>query len=443
MKVQVLIFSILFCLLGNHYAAAQDTLYLYYDPACMQKFEYTRVDKIRSALHVDYYISTSPEQKAIFKILKDPQNRNRKLVDEVFSMPYMCLDHNRISPDVIASINKATTVAYIMTNHGDKYALYPVYSVATLYEDQETISYQDLQYTFTCPKAGSLPEKDLSQGTSKKERHIYFESKGLMSCFPKYTFKVVSLHQEDPIMRINLVSGLGIHRIYSSEGEMRLSKINDELAHNFVKKRCHETVTVAPQPTTPTNTTPVTPTPTIIQDTVGMSETEKVLWVAKQNVKEVTTPQTPIGIQNGGATTVDPSDPMEATTPQPMDTLPGGFYIVQYQDNLYKISDQFKLSPKRLMQINNLQSFALSLNQRLKVVDDGSVPTQTGNPSVRVDNATQIRTTFHVVEKGETLYSISKRYGLKLPELWKMNRQITDQNVIDINQEIVIKVEKI
>lgn len=444
MKVQVLIFCLLFCFFGSKQLAAQDTLYLYYDPACMQKFEYTRVDQIRSALHVDYYISTSPKQKAIFKILKDPQNKNRKLVNEVFSMPYMCLDHSRITPDVIASINKATTVAYIMTNYGDQYALYPVYSVATLYEDQETISYQDLQYTFTCPKAGSLPAQDLSQGTSKKERHIYFESKGQMGCLPKYTFKVVSLHQEDPIMRINLISGVGIHRVYSNKGEMRLSKINDDATHDFIKKRCNGTMVVADQPVTPPKADPSPPRPTVIQDTVGMSETEKVLWAAKQNVKETTTAQNPIGNQGIGSTMLGSDNPMgPTTTPQPMDTLPGGYYIVQYQDNLYKISEQFNISPKRLMRLNNLQSFALGLNQRLKVVDDGSVPPSAVNPSIRVDDTQKIKTTVHVVEKGETLYSIAKRYGLKLPELWKMNRQITDQNVIDIDQEIVIKVEAI
>ncbi len=89
------------------------------------------------------------------------------------------------------------------------------------------------------------------------------------------------------------------------------------------------------------------------------------------------------------------------------------------------------------MTINNLQGYELGLNQPLKVIDDGSVPVQNRNPVVEITDNGTTKTTFHVVEQGDTLYGISKRYGITLKDVYLLNPSLTDAS-IDINQRIVV-----
>jgi len=47
----------------------------------------------------------------------------------------------------------------------------------------------------------------------------------------------------------------------------------------------------------------------------------------------------------------------------------------------------------------------------------------------------------HIVQKGDTLYSISKKYFVSVPELMKMNRM--NGTTLSIGQELMVKSEKI
>ena len=95
------------------------------------------------------------------------------------------------------------------------------------------------------------------------------------------------------------------------------------------------------------------------------------------------------------------------------------------------------MSVERLITLNNLQGYELGLNQPLKVVDDGSVPVQNRNPIVEISTDGATKTTIHVVEQGDTLYGISKRYGITLKDVYLLNPSLTS-DAIDINQRIVV-----
>jgi membrane-bound lytic murein transglycosylase D len=122
--------------------------------------------------------------------------------------------------------------------------------------------------------------------------------------------------------------------------------------------------------------------------------------------------------------------------------LPGGIYLVQEKESLYMISEKFGVSIQRLRVINQLKGYALGLNQALKVVDDGTVPNPNRVPLVKIDPVTNIKTTIHVVEQGETLYEISKIYGLQLKDIYNLNKQLTNSE-IDINQQLVVGYEQL
>ena len=94
-------------------------------------------------------------------------------------------------------------------------------------------------------------------------------------------------------------------------------------------------------------------------------------------------------------------------------------YIVQKGDTLYSISKKYNISVDELKRINNLTSNTLTIGQVLQLKEVG----QTNNP-------------FYIVQKGDTLYSIAKNNGISIEELIESNN--LESSVLTIGQELYI-----
>lgn len=91
-------------------------------------------------------------------------------------------------------------------------------------------------------------------------------------------------------------------------------------------------------------------------------------------------------------------------------------YTVKSGDTLYSISKSFKGSIEKLKEVNNLNGKLIQPKQVLSIPASGEK--YRGQESKRRSN--QIEP--YVVRKGDTLYSISKRVGISIDEIKKMNQ---------------------
>ena len=96
----------------------------------------------------------------------------------------------------------------------------------------------------------------------------------------------------------------------------------------------------------------------------------------------------------------------------------GDFYIVKSGDTLYGISKKFGISVDELKSLNNLSSNTLSIGQKLNINSNG-------------DNYV----TYKVV-KGDSLYSIAKRYGTSVNEIKSLNN--LSSNLLSIGEILKI-----
>jgi LysM repeat protein len=441
MKTQIFTLSLIFWLLAISIGSAQsNSLYFFYNPSCVQKFDYERVNTFHDIAYTDYYMSVSNDKKAIFRVKK--LSLNKTIVEDIPEMPYMCNHSNMITDDLIKQINNSSKVAYMVIEEGDRYALFEVYSVSVLIENQNGIRYIDNKYGFNYSFNASNPGLVLNEKQkSHKERTIYYQSRRQNSCLTSYNFNAVSRHQEDHIVEIKLISGLGIQGLFTDRGEMRLMMINNTPINDFINKRCNNLVTPNPYPKDQPVIIP--PVSNIDKDTVGMSAMEKALWESKRKMQK----ETPIIV--GPNPTINPNSNLNPDILNPSkqvilagDTFPGGYYIVKQKESLYSISAKFGISINRLVDINKLPGYALGYKQKLKVVDDGTVATTKRNPLIKTNLAAKTKTTIHVVQQGQTLYAISQIYGITLPTLYRLNKQLKNQD-IDINQQLVVRVVKI
>lgn len=97
-------------------------------------------------------------------------------------------------------------------------------------------------------------------------------------------------------------------------------------------------------------------------------------------------------------------------------------YQVKAGDTLYSVANKYNITLNELKTINNLTNNDLSIGQLLKV------------PS----GLSQVNT--YTVEKGDTLYSIAKKFNISVNKLKEYNNLTT--NMLNIGQKLIIPVEQ-
>ena len=102
-----------------------------------------------------------------------------------------------------------------------------------------------------------------------------------------------------------------------------------------------------------------------------------------------------------------------------LEDIEENYYIVKAGDNLYSIANKYNISVNELKSINNLVSDNLYIGQKILLVSNES----------KNDNV-------YVVKVGDTLYSIAKRYNIPVIDL--INANNINDNIIVVGQELII-----
>lgn len=102
------------------------------------------------------------------------------------------------------------------------------------------------------------------------------------------------------------------------------------------------------------------------------------------------------------------------------------YYIVVKGDTLYSIAKKFGLSVDDLKNLNNLNSNLISIGQKLLVTDNLSTNNSQSNLN---DN-------YYIVNKGDTLYSIAKKFNVSVNSLQQANN--LNSTLLQINQKLII-----
>jgi len=111
---------------------------------------------------------------------------------------------------------------------------------------------------------------------------------------------------------------------------------------------------------------------------------------------------------------------------------------VEAGETIYSISKKYSVSQDDLMKWNDLQSSNLSIGQKLWVSNPSRFPSdkEKADEGEKIELKGKIT---HVVDLGETIYSISKQYNVKQSDIIELN-DLKDNN-ISVGQELIIKAE--
>ncbi len=112
--------------------------------------------------------------------------------------------------------------------------------------------------------------------------------------------------------------------------------------------------------------------------------------------------------------------------PSEEDTPSSNTYVVQKGDSLYSIARRFNTTVDELKSLNNLTSNVLQINQVLKISEDDN--------TMEDDDMDTANT--YIVQKGDSLYSIAKKFNTTVEQLKSLNNLTS--NVLQINQVLKI-----
>ena len=112
-------------------------------------------------------------------------------------------------------------------------------------------------------------------------------------------------------------------------------------------------------------------------------------------------------------------------------------HIVKKGETAWGIAQMYNVSVIQLKEWNRLGSYALKAGQKLKIftefeIQEAPAKRSVNSVEVRVPKKTNTRNysrgsvRYHTIKRGETLYSIAKRYGLSVSELKRLNNMRSD-----------------
>ena len=108
---------------------------------------------------------------------------------------------------------------------------------------------------------------------------------------------------------------------------------------------------------------------------------------------------------------------------------PSDFYEVQRGDNLFSIAKKFNVSLEDLKKWNNLNDLNVEQGSKLALVNNEEQAKETNNkPEVKI--------TEHVVDKGESLGSIARKYDVSVSDIKDWNKM--DDNNIQYGTKLIV-----
>lgn len=130
------------------------------------------------------------------------------------------------------------------------------------------------------------------------------------------------------------------------------------------------------------------------------------------------------------------NQPAQPTLPEPPACPNGTIYIIRPGDTMFRIANQYNISLQQLLRANPqvINPNVIFVGQRL------CVPSQiTPRPPVPEPFCTD--GTIYIVQRGDSLFTIARKFGITLQRLIQANPQIPDPNVVEIGMRVCVPIQ--
>lgn len=394
-------FTILLFFTGVSASSAQAPLYIQFDQSCMSQLEYRYTYTGQDLLM--YAINKSEDELYFFKI-----GGNTPITTPTQPRGTVSCRSVNLSSGEVNAINAGGRLAYIVHKVQSGYLSMPVEAAGQIFRAGTSFVFRSPSYDFLLDTANIDYARNLSQPGVVSP--VYLTGIRDIDCRRQYSFRLEPLSDDLPRMDIEVIPGIGVvsNRAGRNGSEMeqnvyRLLKINGIGMEDYIYETCRD----------------------------KMQNNNPDSYISGW-------PQNPADGNNDNSPFMEPDKEGYSPRPsgqegnQPFSNCPEkpgfGYHIVQQGESLHSIARAYSLDAKTLAGWNRITDL-----NKIEVCQKIWLSPQSGTVT---PNTTKKE---HVVQKGETIAGIARKYNLSETSLRKMNGMPASGNVvINPGQRLVV-----
>ena len=432
-------FTLLTALFALSFSAISQNIYIQFDAQCMDKLEYRFVQpEANNMPYTAYRLNKNDNEKLYFETGIESVMVKKTIPGKLIPCNQTDIDKNDIS-----DINKGKKRIYICKKLDSGWAILPVGTASYMYFANNYLTFQGPDYDFKADFSQPLSTNNLSDNFEASMSSIFYagqidactQNAAVFSKSPNETCKDESV--------ISILPSVGLIQDKSSSGQIfELMTINGMPVCDYVTKG-----------TAPTELTKSEPQPESIP-------TQYSSPMVRQNIEIITDA---FGEEKTEETTSIPNN--DAVTSKNIDETPKvdcnleaneGEHLVGQGESLYGIARRYGLSVNNIRSWNELTTDNIFPCTIIKVIappvaEQPSMTVARTNdvpmnynevakpenlnpePAVEIVASTKIECNVdanegeHVIQQGESLYAIARKYNLKVNQLRTWNNLESDR----------------
>lgn len=417
----------LFAVLTLHASISAANLYILYDDACMDRLEYAYQNADDKSPYIMYQVNTIPGEKIILEV-----GAERQTPQDFMPAQFIRCNNTVFDEQLVNAINSNIDEVHMVVRKGNRYFISPINFAARLLINDNFILYDSPKYRFQFDRKMGTIGENIAYNNPRAE--VYFEGKLENECSGAYLFHQYAEFDGNPHADIVLVPEVGIVEERSGinaedalNNTLRLEKVNGRKLERHLRRICNGEIAEAePQPAEEAFTT-----------RADQGEfTAKGATPESYGAEGYTQPRNPLAGVNTAPTSI-------TATPK--------VHKVAKGETLYRISKKYGVSVDQIKAWNDKSTNTIYPGEQLQVAAAPASPPQNaltakgGNAQPRPSvNYTPTTTTaanraerFHIVRPGETVASLSLRYGYTEDRFRQMN-DLNQSEMIRIGQQLKV-----
>jgi LysM repeat protein len=383
---------ILLCAFGVQWLTAQETYYLKVDPSCMDRFEYHINGETKGIQYIAYRVRQSDKDFLFLEVGSESTGFQ-------LSTPVLTDCRNlTFNSSFVDKINKKDITLFIVRKDEIGYNISPVTLASSQSTSGRVIKYHSYDVDLQADVEYATPDVNLTNSDASNE--IFMGGSGGTQCLKEYYFHKVAKESCKPAVGLVLVPELGLVKEITGkspmseyESTLQLMRINDVSLETYLQTICDKS-----------------------KPKIRMDDQYIVTDV------ETTDSGVESNIQNEVVT-------MPTTYEQPQARI----------EAINVVESSIEVVPTVVQVDEKIQNGTPSIEAQQEAITI-PITTKTTKSSSKVEKTLVKETVaikckevstkeFHIVQQGETLYGIARRYGVRVDQLQTWNKFLASTSI--------------